>query len=334
MKVLIVTKTKDGGGTERHVAEIVARLKGRIDIDAAYLEDGLWSLCDKIQDSDIVHFFLPRPYVIGSFAAFGKVRIMSRRSLTECYQTPLLRFIEKLLHRRTRILVGNSPAVIEQLRAEAPKADIRLIRNGVAAEPNAFKKTNGVFQMICVANAFVYKGHEDLLAAIRQIGPQLPEPWNLWLVGRGTEKYTSWRVTGLGYRTDIATLLESSDLFILPSHEEGSSNALLEAMAAGVPVIATQTGGNADAVIPGITGVLVPVRSPAALGAAILAMAANPDMRAKMAKAARQDVARRFTWDRCIDDYEALYHSALEGAGTVHSAVYSPHLRSRQTDYR
>ncbi len=324
MSVLIIAKTKNGGGTERHVATIA----GPLHAEVAYLDDGFWKLYRTIRNGrfDIVHFFLPRPYLLGSIAcelAGQRTRIMSRRSLTGCYQTPLIRFIEKLLHRRTRILVGNSPAVIEQLRAEAPEADIRLIRNGVAAQPSTFRKAGNAFQMICVANAFAYKGHDDLLAAIRRIGPGLPEPWHLRLVGRGTEKYSSWRVEGLGYRTDVAALLEASDLFILPSHEEGSSNALLEAMAAGVPSIATQVGGNADVIIPGITGVLVPVRSPAALGAAILAMATNPDMRAKMAKAARQDIARRFTWDRCIDDYEALYHSAIKGAGAVHPAVYS-----------
>ncbi len=325
-KILIVTKTRNGGGTERHVAKIAEALTAKV----AYTENGFWQLYRTIRNGrfDIVHFFLPRPYLLGSIAcelAGQHNRIMSRRSLTGCYQTPLIRFIERLLHRRTRILVGNSPAVVEELRQEAPKADIRLIRNGVAAEQTAFVKVNGVFQMICVANAFAYKGHEDLLAAIRQVGPQLPEPWNLWLVGRDTDKYNSWRVFGLGYRTDVASLLASSDLFILPSHEEGSSNALLEAMAAGIPVIATQTGGNADTIIPGITGMLVPVGSLAALGAAILAMAANPDMRAKMAKSAQQDVARRFTWERCVYDYETLYRSAIEGAGAIHTAVCSPY---------
>ncbi len=333
MRILIVTKTKAGGGTEQHVTKIARELRRRgLDVETAYTEDGFSRLYGAIAGRDLVHFYLPRPYFLGSLACWlsrsRATRIMSRRSLTGCYQTPLIRFIEKLLHRRTRILVGNSPAVIAQLREEAPKADIRLIRNGVATEPNAFRKVDGVFQMICVANAFTYKGHEDLLAAIRQIGPQLPEPWNLWLVGRGTEKYTTWRVHGLGYRTDVASLLASSDLFILPSHEEGSSNALLEAMAAGVPVIATQTGGNTDAIIQGISGVLVPTRSPVALGAAIVAMAANLDMRARMAKAAKQDIARRFTWERCVDDYEALYHSAIEGAGAVHPAVSA--LGSRQ----
>jgi glycosyltransferase involved in cell wall biosynthesis len=373
MRILIVTKVKDGGGTELHITKIAEKLRGRVDVDIAYLEDGFWKLYRTIRKGrfDVVHFFLPRPYLLGSIAcefARHRNRIMSRRSLTGCYQTRVIRFIERLLHQRTHILVGNSPAVVEQLRAEAPEADIRLIRNGVAAptpqpspatdeleeierkawkappsnldeyakpaEQNAFQKVDGLFQIICIANAFAYKGLDDLLAAIRLVGPQLPEPWNLWLVGRGTEKYNSWRVTGLGYRTDVATLLASSDLFILPSHEEGSSNALLEAMAAGVPVIATDVGGNKDAVIPGLTGMLVPIRSPVALGAAIVAMASNPNMRAKMANAAKADIARRFSWERCVDDYETLYHSALEGARAVHSKVSPSRSEFRSAHYR
>ncbi len=323
MRILIITKTKNGGGTERHVAKIAESLHA----DVAYLEDGFWKLYRTIRDGrfDIVHFFLPRPYLFGSIAcelAGQRTRIMSRRSLTGCYQTPLIRFIEKLLHRRTCILVGNSPAVVEQLRTEAPRADIRLIRNGVAENMLQPQIVNATFTMLCVGNAFPYKGHEDLMEAVARIGPGLPEPWSLVFLGKGTEKYTGWRVYGRGYQ-NVSGWLPMAHLFILPSHEEGSSNALLEAMASGVPVIATQVGGNADAIIPGITGILVPVHSPAALGAAILAMATNPDMRAKMAKAARQDIARRFTWERCLDDYEALYHSAIKGTRTVHPSISS-----------
>jgi hypothetical protein len=133
MKVLIVTKTRDIGGTEKHVAAIASALPY---IEVAYLEDGFWKLYAKIYRGryNVVHFFLPRPYLLGSIAcelAFQHNRIMSRRSLRGCYQTPLIRFIERLLHKRTRILIGNSPAVVAQLREEAPYADIRLIRNGV-----------------------------------------------------------------------------------------------------------------------------------------------------------------------------------------------------------
>jgi glycosyltransferase involved in cell wall biosynthesis len=172
-----------------------------------------------------------------------------------------------------------------------------------------------VFRMICVANVFKYKGHEDLMAAIKLIGPALPEPWLLTLVGRGTERFNgAWRVRGVGYCPYIRERLANSDLFILPSHEEGCSNALLEAMACGVPVIATDIGGNKDAIIHGNTGLLVPPSNQLALGQAIIWMAAQPERRKRMADRAKADVAKRFSFNRCIDDYEALYRSALKGA--------------------
>jgi glycosyltransferase involved in cell wall biosynthesis len=173
------------------------------------------------------------------------------------------------------------------------------------------------FTMICIANAFAYKGHDDLFAALQLIKYDLP-PWRLLLVGRGTEKYSYqddyWDVCGMGEQECVPFLLRRSHLFILPSHEEGSSNALLEAMASLVPVIATDVGGNNDTVINGITGYLVPPKSPPDLAKAILWMATNPERRFEFAANAKVDVAKRFSLKRCVDEYADLYRSAVKGA--------------------
>ena len=319
MKILIIGKVKTGGGTEMHIAEVAGALRERgLDVKTAYLEDGIASLSRHILGADIVHFFLPRPHLIGlavcKLMLKGKtIRIMSRRSQRTCYQTSRIRLIEKFLHKRTQILVGNSPAVCDELRQEAPKADIRLIRNGVNIKPYDHIPSP-IFRMLCVANMFPYKGHDDLFAAIEQIRPSLPKSWMLNLAGRGTERF-DWpgpdpHIAGFGYCKHVNELLAGADLFILPSHEEGSSNALLEAMMCGVPVIATDVGGNKDAVRNGETGLLVPAHSPSKLALAIQTMADNPDMRRKMALAAQLDVARRFSFERCVNEYEALYRSA------------------------
>ena len=327
LRVLIITKTKAGGGTEKHISEIVPGLKERgVNVQAAYLEDGFMQLYRHLRRPfDVVHFFLPRPYLLGSMACLlarnSATRIMSRRSLRSCYQTPLIRFIEKLLHKRTKILVGNSPAVCDELRQEAPKSDIRLIRNGTNIEPLPHVPSS-TFRMLCVANMLPYKGHDDLLEAIERIRPALGKHWLLTLAGRGTEKFDwPWpdpHIAGAGYCPHVNFLLANADLFILPSHEEGSSNALLEAMACGVPVIATDVGGNRDAVIHGITGLLVPPRSPAKLAMAIQSLADAPMMRKLMAEAAQERVAKLFSWSRCLDEYETLYCSAAEGSCPVH----------------
>jgi glycosyltransferase involved in cell wall biosynthesis len=201
MKILLVVNTRNGGGTEQHVASIAKALN----LDVAYLdEDGLLGVWRKAQGADVVHFFLWRSYVLGSLVCRGP-RIMSRRSLRFCYQTLLIRLVEKFLHRHTRVLVGNSPAVVEELRQEAPKADIRLIRSGITIEPKPHVPS-GTFRMLCVANVWPYKGHPDLLEAMRLVAPKLPEPWQLTLAGRNTDKlrWLACSRPGLSYRLQAA----------------------------------------------------------------------------------------------------------------------------------
>lgn len=110
-----------------------------------------------------------------------------------------------------------------------------------------------------------------------------------------------------GSRDDVPALLGCMDLFALPSLREGISNTILEAMASGLPVIATQTGGNPELVTDGATGRLVAVGDSAALAAAIRDYAVAPELRAAHARAAREDAVSRFSLETMIHRYEALY---------------------------
>ena len=94
----------------------------------------------------------------------------------------------------------------------------------------------------------------------------------------------------LGPRDDIPDMLHLSDLAILCSHEEGFSNAILEGMAVGLPMVVTDVGGNAEAMQNGVTGIVVPAREPSALGAAILKLAKNAQLRKRMGREARKRV--------------------------------------------
>ncbi len=102
--------------------------------------------------------------------------------------------------------------------------------------------------------------------------------------------------------------LSGMDVLVLPSAAEGFGLVLIEAMAAGVPVVATNVAGIRDVVRDGITGLLVPVASPAALAAAIRRLIGEPDLRARLTIAARADVAARFTWRAVLPAYRALLH--------------------------
>jgi glycosyltransferase involved in cell wall biosynthesis len=123
-----------------------------------------------------------------------------------------------------------------------------------------------------VANLIPYKGHAELLAAAAAVIDQMPSS-RFWLVGkdRGMQKHLKQKARELGIlnrvifageRSDIPNILAASDILVLPSHEEGFSNVILEAMAAGLPLVATRVGGAQEAVLDGVTGWLVQPNRP------------------------------------------------------------------------
>lgn len=364
-RITVVTSRLDVGGTERHLTRVMPELRRRgIDIVLYVMERGgalepelraqgvriegppgrrffhwarataqlTWFL--RSERPDIVHFFLPRPYIFGSIAAElagHHQRLMSRRSLADYMaRHPLARVVEGVLHRRCVGLIGNSQTVVEQLVAEcAGPRKVALLYNGVvvpdlttAAERERIRQSlrisNDALAIVVVANLIPYKGHRDLLDALGPIKMALPEQWSLLVVGRdagiGDELKARARTLGiadnimwLGEQSAVDEFLRASDIFVLPSHEEGFSNALLEAMANGVAVVATAVGGNGDAVSDEESGLLVRPKNPAALGAAILRVANDPALRARLGAAARNRVGERFSLDACVRQYEALY---------------------------
>jgi glycosyltransferase involved in cell wall biosynthesis len=115
------------------------------------------------------------------------------------------------------------------------------------------------------------------------------------------------KVRFLGPREDVADLLRISDLGILCSHEEGFSNAILEGMAASLPMVVTDVGGNAEAVKNGTTGLVVAAHSPSELGTAILRLVKDAALRKRMGQAARNHVEQEFSLEACVEQYEKLY---------------------------
>lgn len=114
-----------------------------------------------------------------------------------------------------------------------------------------------------------------------------------------------------GEREDVPDLLRMMDLFVLPSLGEGISNTLLEAMASGLPLIATRVGGNPELVDEGGNGLLVPVADPAALARAIGAYLADEALRRRHGAAGRAKIAEHFGWDRCVESYLGVYDDLL-----------------------
>ena len=291
--------------------------------------------CCALERPHIVHFFLPRAYLIGAPLALitgVPTRVMSRRSLNN-YQVkyPTLTKLERYLHRKMTAISGNSQAVVNQLHNQeqiAPEK-LYLIYNGIhltscdvgrEAKRALIGLTSECLVLIVVANLVSYKGHADLLDALNEARAALPEKWVLLIVGgdsglgsrlkeRVKKLHLEHHVRFLGLRRDIPELLLISDIAILVSHEEGFSNAVLEAMASGLPVIASNVGGNPEAIIEGSTGLLVAPKAPSALARAIVRLANDPGERQKMGARGRARVENNFSLEACVSGYEVLYRS-------------------------
>lgn len=287
----------------------------------------------------IVHFFLPAAYVIGAIAAWIAridIRIMSRRSLNYYQRAyPAVQWIEKRLHRTMDAVLGNSIAVVRQLRNEEGVADDRLglIYNGIeipqysqdrAAIRSSLTIDDSTLVFVIVANLIPYKGHLDLIEAFDLANERIAQPWHLLVAGRddgieselraaARQRNIDSKISFLGSRSDIANLMSASDVGLLSSHQEGFSNTILEAMAAGLPMVVTNVGGNAEAVVNGETGLVVPPHDPHALAEAIVLIARDPLLRQRYGAAGRKRVESLFLLDACAARYEALYRGLRQG---------------------
>jgi len=286
----------------------------------------------------VVHFFLPAAYVIGGVVSLigpKTIRVMSRRSLNLYQQRHRLSArIERWLHQKMTFICGNSRAVLADLSGEGVSSSkLRLIYNGI--DTNLFKpqvagdevrRHLGIEQnsvvFVIVANLIPYKGHCDLLEAFGVIKEQLPAQWRCLLVGRddgigttlkgqATKLGIEENLLFLGARRDVIDLMNASDVGVLCSHEEGFSNAIIEGMLSGLPMVVTDVGGNAEAVVHHVHGLVVPPRQPRELAQALLELAANMATRREMGLKARASVIERFSLDTCVSKYEALYAGQL-----------------------
>lgn len=286
------------------------------------------------EKSDIVHAYLPAANVIAPAAAriAGVLKvIVSKRALAD-YKArfPLLRRVEPLGNRLADVILVNSDAVRRDIeRTERYwEGKFRKIYNGVEPIPPwspgevaAFRKREGIppdaLVALCVSNFYPYKGHAELIDAAAAAAERFPAMVFL-LAGRdaGTLEETVLKVRRrnlektvrfLGDRADIPDLIRAADLFVHPSREEGFSNAILEAMAGGLPVVAFDVGGNREAVAHGSTGLLAPPGDAEALADAITELAADAGRRRAMGEAGRRRAIGEFSLEKMVREVEQLY---------------------------
>jgi glycosyltransferase involved in cell wall biosynthesis len=289
----------------------------------------------------MLHCYLPTSCIVGGWAAHAagfRPVAMSRRS--QANRPPLFwgdKWLERRELRAADLVFGHSQWVVKELADEGIKPErIRLVHNGIVLAPRPTNDDriavraaegwrHGEIIIVAVANLIPYKGHTDLMHAVARMASGGVAGWRLALVGDGAAEYVADlrrlaaelgiadRVSLAGRRTDVARILIGADIGVLPSHQEGFSNALLEYMAAELPVIATATGGNLDAVEEGKTGFLVPVGAPGQLGEALSLLAGDADLRMRLGKAARAKVQAEFSLPNCVARYEEAYRHLLAG---------------------
>lgn len=302
-----------------------------------------WRLCRlAIQlKADVVHAFLPLTNFMGAVA--GRVTgrslvITSRRALgTHQDKNRLWRVADQVANRLSDYIVANSRAVAADTVARdgIEEDKLRVVYNGIDVAP--FEAGNGHRESLraeigiapqalvigSLSNLVAYKGHKDLLAAFASVvHGRVPGSENLVLLLVGEDRGIGNslrrqaedldvinRVVFLGPREDVPDVLATVDIGVLSSHEEGFSNALLEMLAAGLPVVATDVGGNREA-LEGMPGcLLVPRSDPTALAGA-LRKVINALPSQLQQRACRVEVIRqRFPVSTMVNRYMELYRA-------------------------
>jgi glycosyltransferase involved in cell wall biosynthesis len=236
-------------------------------------------------------------------------------------------FLSPSLHmiwRNAVAITSNSYELRSLANRFRPTTSIEVIPNGVdltrfQPAPLANHDSDKPFRILCVARLVERKGIGDLISAADSIRQQRPN-FKLIFVGRGDhETELKAAVDRLGLQPWVEfkgavvhhfmpEIYSQADLFVLPSLNEGMSNAVLEAMAAGLPIITTYTGGTAE-LLRG-NGIIIPKQSSDAVAKAVLELWNDDELRRTMGQRSRK-IAETLTWERVTDEYLSLYERAL-----------------------
>lgn len=282
-------------------------------------------------DADIVHTHNFGPLIYGSLAArlAGKKCVNTRHGRTDDRVSGLIWNLNDFI---VPVSADTRGHLLKNNRVAARK--LRIIYNGVdlkrysrdinGVERRTTRESLGIgpesFVIINVGRLSPEKDQATLLKAFRRMRRKKMDAF-LLIAGDGPlrgkleqkamEFEVADRVKFLGFRDDVVSLLQASDVFVLSSYREGLSLSLLEAMACGKPVVATKIGGTPEAVVEDETGFLVPCGFPERIEVAVQKLFINRQKAVDMGAAARRKVEERFSLVKMAGEYQQLYSDAL-----------------------
>jgi glycosyltransferase involved in cell wall biosynthesis len=293
---------------------------------------------------DLVHFHSPLPPaadtgrpVVTTFHSPMRLSVRRRSwrergTLTSRLQAPFSHAVEKRLIRLSQAITTVSASRAKELATYGiPEGSIHVIPSGVdTARFRPARREAGPPRLLYVGRLAPAKGLADLLQAMPEVRRRHPDAV-LELVGGGPLEASlralaarlrlgsSVTFAGVVPHANLQERYHAADLVVLPSHYEGLPTCVVEAMACGLPVVGCDVPGTRDAVVPGITGRLVPVSDPPALAAAMAGLLSDPETRRSMGEAGRRRAQGEHDWRVLAERFLAVYADATTawaGAGS------------------
>jgi len=258
------------------------------------------------------------------------VRIANRREINPDKTRGQI-MMQRAAYQFAHKVVANSRAAADRLRRErVPAGRVATVSNGIDSCAFASSRpARPLRRVTVVANLRKEKGHDVLIDAAPEILRHVPDA-RFDIIGGGPELETltarakaqgvSDAFTFAGYEPNVPSRLRDADIFVLPSRSEAFPNAVLEAMAAGLPIVASGVGGILELIDDGRTGVLVTAGDAHALAHGICRLMADGAAAARLGKAACHEVQGRYSFERMTSAFEALYFAELTQRGVAFGA--------------